>query len=76
MVELVKFILSHLVDHPDKLSIKEIEGETAIVYEITAEKSDLGKIIGKQGKIINSVREVVRAAASKDNNKKIQIEVI
>ena len=76
MLELVKFVLSHLVDHPEQLAIKEIEGETTTVYEITAAKSDLGKIIGKQGKIINSVREVVRAAASKDSNKKIQIEVI
>ncbi|MCJ8347365.1 KH domain-containing protein [bacterium] len=76
MLELVKFVLSHLVDHPEQLAIKEIEVETTTVYEITAAKSDLGKIIGKQGKIINSVREVVRAAASKDSNKKIQIEVI
>lgn len=75
MVELVRFVLSNLVDAPDNLDIKQIDGETTTILEIAVAKDDLGRVIGKQGKVINALRELVRSSLNK-NDKKIVIEVL
>ncbi len=75
MVELVRFVLSNLVDAPDNLDIKQIDGETTIILEIAVAKDDLGRVIGKQGKVINALRDLVRSSLNK-NDKKVVIEVL
>ena len=75
MVELVRFVLSNLVDAPDDLDIKQIEGETTTILEIAVAKDDLGRVIGKQGKVINALRELVRSSLDKAD-KKVVIEVL
>ena len=75
MVELVRFVLSNLVDAPQNLDIKQIEGETTTILEIAVAKDDLGRVIGKQGKVINALRELVRSSLNK-NDKKVVIEVL
>ena len=75
MVELVRFVLSNLVDAPDSLDIKQIDGETTTILEIAVAKDDLGRVIGKQGKVINALRELVRSSLNK-NDKKVVIEVL
>tara|TARA_Y100000589_G_C27020955_1_gene574896 strand:+ start:336 stop:566 length:231 start_codon:yes stop_codon:yes gene_type:complete len=75
MVELVRFVLSNLVDAPHNLDIKQIEGETTTILEIAVAKDDLGRVIGKQGKVINALRELVRSSLNK-NDKKVVIEVL
>lgn len=75
MVELVRFVLSNLVDAPDNLDIKQIDGETTTILEVAVAKDDLGRVIGKQGKVINALRELVRSSLNK-NDKKIVIEVL
>ncbi len=75
MVELVRFVLSNLVDAPDNLDIKQIDGETTTILEIAVAKDDLGRVIGKQGKVINALRELVRSSLNK-NDKKVVIEVL
>ena len=75
MVELVRFVLSNLVDAPDNLDIKQIDGETTTILEIAVAKDDLGRVIGKQGKVINAIRELVRSSLNK-NDKKVVIEVL
>lgn len=75
MVELVRFVLSNLVDVPDDLEIKQIDGETTTILEIAVAKEDLGRVIGKQGKVINALRELVRSSLGKAD-KKVVIEVL
>jgi len=75
MVELVRFVLSNLVDAPQDLDIKQIEGETTTILEIAVAKDDLGRVIGKQGKVINALRELVRSSLGKAD-KKVVIEVL
>lgn len=75
MVELVRFVLSNLIDAPDDLDIKQIEGETTTILEIAVAKDDLGRVIGKQGKVINALRELVRSSLDKAD-KKVVIEVL
>ena len=73
MVELVETIAKSLVDHPEAVEVREVEGRTASVIELRVAPSDMGKVIGKQGRIAKSIRTVVKAAATKAN-KKVAVE--
>lgn len=75
MVDLVRDILKAIVDNPDAVEVKEVEGERASIIEIKVSPEDVGKVIGREGRIINSLRQIVRAAAGKDN-KRITIELL
>lgn len=74
MNELVKVIAMALVDHPDEVTVTETEenGETVLLLHVA--DSDMGKVIGKQGRIAKSIRTVVKAAATRDD-KKVTIEI-
>ena len=69
MKELVEVIAKSLVDYPDQVVVTETENEKAIVLELRVAQSDMGKVIGKQGRIAKAIRSVVKAAASKENKK-------
>ncbi len=75
MKELLMLLTKSIVDTPDEVQISEIEGEKAIVYEIRVADDDIGKVIGKHGRIINAIRTIVRAAAVKEG-KKVSIELL
>ena len=63
MKELVLFLAKHLVNHPDAVEVKETQGETASVLELRVAKEDLGRVIGKQGRIANAMRTLLKVAA-------------
>ncbi len=65
MVELVAFIAKSLVDHPDQVEVKEVQGETGLILELHVAPEDMGKVIGKQGRIAKAIRAVVKAAGLK-----------
>ena len=71
MKELVEVIAKALVDHPEGVFVAEKDTEEALVVELKAADDDMGKVIGKQGRIAKSIRSVVKAAASKDDRKVI-----
>jgi uncharacterized protein len=73
--ELLEYLVKALVDNPNDVSIREIEGEKALVFEIKVAESDAGKVIGKHGRIINAIRTIVRSAAVKEG-KKVSVELI
>ncbi len=75
MKDLLEFIVKAIVDVPDEVSINEVEGEKALILEVKVAESDIGKVIGKHGRIINAIRTIVRAAAVK-NGKKVSIELL
>lgn len=75
MVELVEVIAKALVDHPEAVSVKEVEGRSATVIELQVDPSDMGKVIGKQGRIAKALRVVVKAAATK-SNQKVVVEIV
>jgi hypothetical protein len=75
MGELVEFIAKSLVDNPDMVSVNEVEGSQSIIIELKVAPEDMGKIIGKQGRIAKAIRTVVKAAAIKDN-KRVVVEII
>lgn len=75
MKELVKIIATSLVDHPEQVEVTETETEKAIVVELRVAPEDMGKVIGKQGRIAKSIRTVAKAAAAKDD-KKVVVDII
>lgn len=75
MGELVEIIAKALVDNPDEVEVNEIEGTQSIIIELKVAEEDMGKIIGKQGRIAKAIRTVVKAAAIKDN-KRVVVEII
>ena len=74
MKELVEVIARALVDHPDQVVVTESEDEKAIRLVLSVDPSDMGKVIGKQGRIAKAIRAVVKAAASKED-KKVIVEI-
>jgi predicted RNA-binding protein YlqC (UPF0109 family) len=75
MRELVEYIVKALVDKPDQISVKETVGETVTIIEIRTAPEDVGKVIGREGRIANSIRAITKAAAAKQN-KKISVEIL
>ncbi len=71
MKELVEVIAKALVDNPDQVEVTETEKERETVLELKVAPSDMGKIIGKQGRIAKAIRSVVKVAASKEEKKVI-----
>jgi predicted RNA-binding protein YlqC (UPF0109 family) len=75
MKELVEYIVKALVDKPDQISVKETAGETVTILEIRTAPEDVGKVIGREGRIANSIRAITKAAAAK-HNKKVTVEIL
>ncbi len=71
MKDLVKVIAVSLVDHPEEVAVTQKETERSIILELTVAPDDMGKVIGKQGRIARAMRTVVKAAASKEDKKVI-----
>lgn len=75
MRELVEIIAKELVDYPEQVVVTERETEKGLVIELKVADSDMGKVIGKQGKIANAIRSVVKAAASK-TDKRVIVDIL
>ena len=75
MKTLVEIIAKSLVDNPELVSVNEVQGEQSLVLELKVAPEDMGKVIGKQGRIAKAIRTVVKAAAIKEN-KKVIVEII
>ncbi len=75
MSELVRIIAASLVDHPESVEVKEVEGSQSIIIELKVAPEDMGKVISKQGRIAKAIRTVVKAAATKEN-KRVVVEII
>jgi predicted RNA-binding protein YlqC (UPF0109 family) len=75
MKDLIKYIAQALVDHPEEVSVTEVEGNQTSVLEIKVAKEDLGKIIGKQGRTARAMRTILGAASAK-LKKRTVLEII
>jgi len=73
--ELIELIIKGIVDNPDKVEINEIIGERSSIFEVRVDSNDIGKVIGRQGRNIKSIRTIVNAAAQK-GDKRVIIEIV
>ena len=74
MQELLTFVAQSLVDHPEQVSVTETEGPEAIILELHVADEDMGKVIGKAGRIAKAIRAIIRAATAK-NSKPVFVEI-
>ena len=75
MKELLEFIAKSMVSDPDSVEVKETVNENTVVLELHVADDDMGKVIGKQGRIAKAIRTVVKAAASHEN-KRVVVEIV
>ena len=75
MEEVLKTLIENLVDDKDAVEIKEVNGEKSIVYEVKVAEKDMGKVIGRQGRLAKSIRTVMKAVATKEH-KKVSVEFL
>ncbi|MEC9489908.1 MAG: KH domain-containing protein [Halanaerobiales bacterium] len=75
MEELIKFIAESIVDNPSEVSVNRVENNNSITVELSVADDDMGKVIGKRGRIAKAIRTVVNAAAAKEGtNVKVDIK--
>ncbi len=73
--ELVEFVVKSLVDAPDEVSVNVIEGEKSTILELKVAQEDVGKVIGKQGRIAKAIRTILSASATRDG-KRASLEIL
>lgn len=75
MKDLLGVIAKALVDYPESVDVREVDGEQAVTLELRVADGDMGKVIGKKGRIAQSIRTVMQAAASREN-KRVIVEIV
>ncbi|TES86246.1 KH domain-containing protein [Candidatus Aerophobetes bacterium] len=75
MREMVEYIVKQIVDNPEEVKVQEIKAEKIILLEISVAKEDMGKVIGKGGRVANALRTLVGAAAAK-LKKRVMVEIL
>ncbi|MBC7335689.1 MAG: KH domain-containing protein [Clostridia bacterium] len=75
MKELVEILAKALVDRPEAVEVSQVEGEKSVILELKVAPEDMGKVIGKQGRIAKAIRTVVKAAAARDG-KRVVVEIL
>lgn len=75
MKSLIEYIVKALVDQPEAVVISEVEGESITILEIRVAQEDIGKVIGKEGRIANALRTIAKASGAK-SRKRVNVEII
>ena len=77
MKKLLETIVKPLVDHPEEVVVTETENDTTVVLELRVAHSDMGKVIGRQGRIAKAIRTLVKGAAKRvGNDKKVVVDIL
>jgi len=75
VAELLAYLARQLVDEPDAVSVEEVERQGAVVLELRVAKDDIGKVIGRQGRIARALRAVVRASGAR-SHRRVLLEIV
>jgi hypothetical protein len=75
MKNLVEFIVKSLVDNPDQVDVQEFDERSTTIVEVSVAQPDMGRVIGKGGRVINSIRSIVQVAAAKQG-RKVSVEIV
>jgi predicted RNA-binding protein YlqC (UPF0109 family) len=73
--ELIEYIARSLVDRPDQVKVTQVEGEQSVIFELQVAQEDMGKIIGKEGRIANAMRTLLKVAAAREGKRAV-LEII
>jgi predicted RNA-binding protein YlqC (UPF0109 family) len=75
MKAFIEYVVKELVDHPEQVEVREVDGERVVVFELRLNQTDVGKVIGKQGRTITAIRTLLTSAAAKAG-KRAMLEII
>ena len=75
MKAFIEFVVKALVDHPEQVEVREVDGERVVVFELRLNQTDIGKVIGKSGRTITAIRTLLTSAAAK-HGKRAMLEII
>lgn len=75
MQELVEYMAKALVDHPDEVQVRTVEGEKSLIFELKVDPTDMGKVIGRRGRIARAMRTVVKTAGG-HTGKLVHVEIL
>ena len=75
MKAFIEYVAKGLVDHPEEVDVREIDGERAVIFELRLNQTDIGKVIGKSGRTITAIRTLLTSAAAKQG-KRAMLEII
>lgn len=75
MKEFVEYVVKALVDYPDEVNVREVDGERTVVFELRLNKTDIGKVIGKNGRTISALRSLLTSAAAKQGRRAV-LEIV
>jgi predicted RNA-binding protein YlqC (UPF0109 family) len=75
MKAFIEYVVKALVDHPEEVDVREVDGERIVVFELRLNQSDVGKVIGKSGRTITAIRTLLTSAAAK-HGKRAMLEII
>jgi predicted RNA-binding protein YlqC (UPF0109 family) len=75
MKELIEYMAKSLVDHPDRVEVDEVTGARSIIYELRVAPSDMGRVIGKNGRVANAMRSLLRVASTRAGKRAI-LEIV
>lgn len=75
MKELVEYVAKSLVDDPSQVRVTEIEGATSVILELTVAPEDMGRVIGRSGRVANALRTLLRVIAAK-HGKRVTLEIV
>jgi predicted RNA-binding protein YlqC (UPF0109 family) len=75
MKELIEYMAKALVDDPESVRVQEIEGTSATIYELSVSPEDMGRVIGKGGRVANAMRTLLRAAAARQG-RRVTLEIV
>lgn len=74
-IELIEYIVKAIVDHPEKVSVSEIDNRSSLILEVSVAEDDMGRVIGKGGVVVNSIRTLVQVLATK-KGKRVSLEIV
>jgi predicted RNA-binding protein YlqC (UPF0109 family) len=75
MKEFIEYVVKALVDYPEQVDIREVDGERVVVFELRLNQTDIGKVIGKSGRTITAIRTLLTSAAAK-SGKRAMLEIV
>jgi len=75
MKELLEYLARKLVDHPEGVEVEELEGDRSTILELRVDPDDMGRVIGRQGRVAQALRALVKAAAARDGSR-VTVEIV
>ncbi|MBM3465462.1 MAG: KH domain-containing protein [Armatimonadetes bacterium] len=75
MKDLLEYLARRLVDHPDQVEVDLVEGDRSVILELRVDPDDMGRVIGRQGRVAQALRTLVKAAAARDG-RRVTVEIL